>query len=88
LKGTVLPLTKLQITCIANKKSSNRNLLLGHKGVKIPESAKAFLQRLNKLAPLLPSKTTEKILPNCSFKYKFTLMPVWISTSWSITQNQ
>jgi len=29
---------------------SNRNLLMGHKGIKVPASGRAFLQRMNKLA--------------------------------------
>ena len=29
---------------------SNRNLLMGHEGIKVPESGQAFLQRMNKLA--------------------------------------
>jgi SH3 domain-containing YSC84-like protein 1 len=31
---------------------SNRNLLLGHKGIKVPESGQAFIERMNQLAPL------------------------------------
>ena len=30
---------------------SNRNLLTGHKGIKVPESGQAFLARMNQLAP-------------------------------------
>ena len=30
---------------------SNRNLLAGHKGIKVPESGQAFLARMNQLAP-------------------------------------
>ena len=30
---------------------SNRNLLMGHEGIKVPASGRAFLQRMNKLAP-------------------------------------
>ena len=30
---------------------SNRNLLAGHKGIKVPESGQAFLGRMNHLAP-------------------------------------
>ena len=29
---------------------SNRNLLMGHEGIKVPASGRAFLQRMNKLA--------------------------------------
>jgi lipid-binding SYLF domain-containing protein len=30
---------------------SNRSLLIGQEGIKIPESGQAFLKRMNKLAP-------------------------------------
>jgi len=29
---------------------SNRNLLMGHEGIKVPASGRAFLQRMNKIA--------------------------------------
>lgn len=51
LKGTVITSDKKANHQYYRQKVSNRNLLLGHKGVRIPESAKAFLERLNKLAP-------------------------------------
>ena len=51
LKGTVITSDKKANHQYYQQKVSNRNLLLSHKGVKIPESAQAFLQRLNKLAP-------------------------------------
>jgi len=54
LKGTVITSDKKANHQYYQQKVSNRNLLLGHKGVKIPESAQAFLQRLNKLAPPAP----------------------------------
>ena len=51
LKGTVITSDKKANHQYYQQKVSNRNLLLSHKGVKIPESGKAFLQRLNKLSP-------------------------------------
>ena len=30
---------------------SNRNLLIGHEGIKVPASGRVFLQRMNKLVP-------------------------------------
>ena len=30
---------------------SNRSLLIGREGIKVPESGQAFLKRMNKLAP-------------------------------------
>jgi lipid-binding SYLF domain-containing protein len=51
LKGTVFTSDKTANHRYYQQKVSNRNLLFGHKGIKIPESAKGFLQRLNKLAP-------------------------------------
>jgi SH3 domain-containing YSC84-like protein 1 len=51
LKGTVITSDKTANHRYYQKNISNRNLLLGHKGIKVPESAEAFLKRLNKLAP-------------------------------------
>jgi len=51
LKGTVVNSDNKANREYYQQKVNNRILLSGHKGVKVPESAQAFLQRLNKLAP-------------------------------------
>ena len=51
LKGTVINADNKANREFYQQKVNNRILLSGHKNVKVPESAQAFLQRLDKLAP-------------------------------------
>lgn len=51
LEGTVVNSDNKANREYYRQKVNNRILLSGHKAVKVPESARAFLQRLNKLAP-------------------------------------
>jgi len=51
LEGTVINSDNKANRRYYKQRVNNRILLSGHKGVKVPASAKAFLQRLNKLAP-------------------------------------
>ena len=49
-KGTVISSDKQANYEYYQQPVSNRNLLMGHEGIKVPESGQAFLQRMNKLA--------------------------------------
>ena len=51
LEGTVINSDNKANRRYYKQRVNNRILLSGHKDVKIPASAQAFLQRLNKLAP-------------------------------------
>ena len=51
LEGTVINSDNKANREYYKQRVSNRILLSGHKRVKVPESAQAFLKRLNKLAP-------------------------------------
>ncbi|MDC0206787.1 lipid-binding SYLF domain-containing protein [Nitrospinae bacterium] len=53
LEGTVINSDNKANREYYQQRVNNRIILSGDKGVKIPESAQAFLQRLNKLAPPL-----------------------------------
>ena len=53
LEGTIINSDNKANREYYQQRVNNRIILSGHKGVKIPESAQAFLQRLNKLAPPL-----------------------------------
>ena len=53
LEGTVINSDNKANRQYYKQRINNRILLSGHKGVKLPPSAQAFLQRLNKLAPPL-----------------------------------
>jgi lipid-binding SYLF domain-containing protein len=49
-EGTVISSDKQANYEYYQQPVSNRNLLMGHEGIKVPESGQAFLQRMNKLA--------------------------------------
>lgn len=49
-EGTVISSDKQANYEYYQQPVSNRNLLMGHGGIKVPESGQAFLQRMNKLA--------------------------------------
>ncbi|MEK9627606.1 MAG: lipid-binding SYLF domain-containing protein [Nitrospinota bacterium] len=53
LEGTVINSDNKANREYYQQRVNNRILLSGHRGVRVPESAQAFLQRLNKLAPPL-----------------------------------
>ncbi|MZH05306.1 MAG: lipid-binding SYLF domain-containing protein [Nitrospinae bacterium] len=53
LEGTVINYDNKANREYYRQRVNNRILLSGHKGVKVPESGQAFLERLNKLAPPL-----------------------------------
>ena len=50
-KGTVITSDKNANYAYYQQPVSNRSLLLGHEGIKIPSSGNAFLKRMNQLAP-------------------------------------
>ena len=49
-EGTVISSDKQANYEYYQQPVSNRNLLMGHEGIKVPASGRAFLQRMNKLA--------------------------------------
>ncbi len=49
-EGTVISSDKQANYEYYQQSVSNRNLLMGHEGIKVPASGRAFLQRMNKLA--------------------------------------
>jgi len=58
-EGTVITSDKNANYEYYQQSVSNRNLLMGHEGIKVPASGRAFLQRMNKIAGVAASGSVQ-----------------------------